>query len=85
MDCEVDPKHSTMDDDLRMLEPRPYQLEMLDESLKRNVIVTVCHPQSKRRASTSRDLDGHGKRKNACVSQQSMSLISYTKPEVALC
>lgn len=26
------------------IKPRPYQLEMFEESLKRNIIVAVCHP-----------------------------------------
>lgn len=26
------------------IKPRPYQLEMFEESLKRNIIVAVCYP-----------------------------------------
>ena len=46
--------------------PRPYQLEMLEESLKRNIIVAVCaRPIPRPRLTLA---DGYWFRKDSCVS-----------------
>jgi hypothetical protein len=36
------------DDGAPVIKPRPYQLEMVEESLKRNIIVAVCVPLASR-------------------------------------
>src|SRR5262245_38538763 len=50
---------------------RPYQLEMLDESLKRNVILTVCHTFFHLPVTGQANMpmpDGYRQWKDPCVS-----------------
>lgn len=53
----------------KTINSRAYQLEMLDESLKGNVIVAVCLLPSFIVITTdTNNIDGYWQRKNTCVS-----------------
>lgn len=68
------------------LKPRAYQEEMLAESFRQNIIITVGSPWFASKLCQSASLtvlytsDGHGKRKNTDVSCLSFAATVYVEP-----
>jgi hypothetical protein len=52
---------------LEQLRPRAYQLEMLEASLKENIIVAVSVPTDSKTLRSDTTADGHWKRENPNV------------------
>jgi hypothetical protein len=63
---EGSPSSLSLADGSPIIKPRPYQLEMAEESLKNNIIVAVCTPSSSTTRLT-RCSDGHRQWQNPCV------------------
>lgn len=58
----------------RAFQPRSYQLEMLEESMRRNIIVAVRHSRSQLLQLLTH-IDGHWIRKDICVTNLRFGII----------
>jgi hypothetical protein len=63
---------------VNQLRPRAYQLEMLEASLKENIIVAVSEPKDSKTMKSDAIADGHWKREDPNVNSASALKLSRT-------